>query len=89
MKRVHCLYRVSTLGQVDKATDDIPMQKLECHRFAASQGWLITKEFSEKGVSGFKVSSEDRDAIQELKVAAVNKEFDILLVFMFDRLGIL
>lgn len=87
MKRVHCLYRVSTLGQVDKATDDIPMQKLECTRFAESQGWLITKEFSEKGVSGFKVSSEDRDAIQELKVAAVNGEFDILLVFMFDRLG--
>lgn len=87
MKRVHCLYRVSTLGQVDKATDDIPMQKLECTRFASSQGWEITREFSEKGVSGFKVSSEDRDAIQELKVAAVNGEFDILLVFMFDRLG--
>lgn len=87
MKRVHCLYRVSTLGQVDKATDDIPMQKLECTRFAANQGWTITREFSEKGVSGFKVSSEDRDAIQELKVAAVNGEFDILLVFMFDRLG--
>ena len=41
----------------------------------------------EKGISGFKVSADDRDAIQELKAAAERKEFDILLVFMFDRLG--
>ena len=41
----------------------------------------------EKGISGFKVSAEKRDAIQELKEAALNKEFDVLLVFMFDRLG--
>lgn len=85
MKRVYCLYRVSTKGQVDK--DDIPMQRLKCNEFAKAQGWSIIKEFSEKGVSGFKVSSEDRDAIQDIKAAALNKEFDVLLVFMFDRLG--
>ena len=33
------------------------------------------------------VSAEDRDKIQELKVAAERHEFDVLLVFMFDRLG--
>lgn len=85
MKRVYCLYRVSTKGQVDK--DDIPMQRLKCNEFAKAQGWMVVKEFSEKGVSGFKVSSEDRDAIQEIKAAASRKEFDVLLVFMFDRLG--
>lgn len=85
MKRVYFLYRVSTKGQVDK--DDIPMQRLKCNEFAKAQGWSIVKEFSEKGISGFKVSSEDRDAIQEIKTAASNKEFDVLLVFMFDRLG--
>ena len=51
-KRVYTLYRVSTIGQVEK--DDIPMQKEACHEFAARQGWEIVKEFSEKGVSGFK-----------------------------------
>lgn len=86
MKRVYCLYRVSTKGQVDK--DDIPMQKTACHEFAERQNeWVITKEFFEKGISGYKVSAEDRDAIQDIKSAAENKEFDILLVFMFDRLG--
>ena len=85
MKRVYCLYIVSTKGQVDK--DDIPMQRIKCNEFAKAQGWSIIKEFSEKGISGFKVSSEDRDAVQDIKAAALKKEFDILLVFMFDRLG--
>ena len=85
MKRVYCLYRVSTKGQVDK--DDIPMQKTSCREFAERNGWTILKEFQEKGISGFKVSARERDAIQDLKTAAENKEFDVLLVFMFDRIG--
>ena len=83
----YCLYRVSTVGQVDKVKDDIPMQKQVCHEFAERQGWIIGKEFYEKGVSGFKVSAANRDAIQELRAAAERKEFDIFLVFMFDRIG--
>ena len=84
-KRVCCLYRVSTKGQVEK--DDIPMQKQKCREFAEANGWEIVKEFSEKGVSGFKVSAKDRDAIQDIQKAAAQGQFDILLVFMFDRLG--
>ena len=84
-KKVYCLYRVSTKGQVEK--DDIPMQKQVCHEFADSRGWEIVNELSEKGVSGFKVSAKDRDAIQEIQHDAAAGKFDILLVFMFDRLG--
>ena len=47
MKRVYCLYRVSTKGQVDK--DDIPMQKTSCREFAEHNGWTILKEFQENG----------------------------------------
>ena len=82
-KRVYCLYRVSTKGQVEK--DDIPMQKQYCREFAESQGWTIIKEFAEKGVSGFKVAAADRDAIQEIRQDAEERKFDILLVFMLDR----
>ena len=85
--RVYVLYRVSTKKQVDKQKDDIPMQRIACQEFVKEKGWVITKEFYEKGVSGFKVSAKDRDAIQDLKEAALNKEFDVLLVYMFDRLG--
>ena len=86
MTRVYALYRVSTVGQVDH--DDIPMQRIAYHEFAEQQQeWEITKEFYEKGVSGYKVSSEKRDAILEIKADAMAGKFDVLLVFMFDRLG--
>ena len=78
IKRVNCLYRVSTKGQVDK--DDIPMQRQACREYAEQMGWTITNEYYEKGISGFKVSAEKRDAIQDLKVAAENHEFEVLLV---------
>ncbi|MBQ9514997.1 MAG: recombinase family protein, partial [Ruminococcus sp.] len=86
LKRVYCLYRVSNKNQVDD--DDIPMQKKACHEFASKQNnWLIEKEFYEKGVSGFSVNADDRDEIIKLIEAAARQEFDVLLVFMFDRLG--
>lgn len=84
-KRVYCLYRVSTKGQVEK--DDIPMQRQVCQEYAKERDWTITREFYEKGISGFKVSAKDRDAVQEIQRDAALGKFDILLVFMFDRLG--
>jgi DNA invertase Pin-like site-specific DNA recombinase len=84
-KRVFCLYRVSTMGQVDK--NDIPMQREECQKFCAEQGWEIVDSRSEKGVSGYKKSAEQRDAILDIREAATKGSFDILLVFMSDRLG--
>ena len=84
-KRAALAYRVSTKGQVDH--DDIPMQKIACRKFAQQQGWRVVQEKAEKGVSGSKFSASKRDVIQELRTAASNKEFDILLVYMFDRLG--
>lgn len=85
-KRVITLYRVSTIGQVDK--NDIPMQKQCCREFISCHSdWILVDEIYEKGVSGFKKSAKDRDAIQEIQKYAIEKKFDILLVFMFDRLG--
>ena len=63
------------------------MQRIECRKFAEQQGWNIIKELCEKGVSGFKISADDRDAIQELREDAMNQRFDVLLVFMFASLG--
>lgn len=83
--RAGLTYRVSTKGQVDH--DDIPMQKIECRKFCAQHGWRVVIEKAEKGVSGSKVSASKRDAIQELKTEAEKHSFDILLVFLFDRLG--
>ena len=89
-ERVYCLYRVSTTKQVDhdeKDHADIPMQRKACREFAAKMGWDIVGEEQETGVSGYKVSADDRDKLQLIKKKAEQGKFDILLVFMFDRLG--
>ena len=89
-ERVQCLYRVSTTKQVDHDADnhaDIPMQRKACREFAAKMGWTIVSEEQETGVSGYKVSADDRDKLQLVKKRAEQGKFDILLGFMFDRLG--
>lgn len=86
MKRVACLYRVSTKRQLDD--NEIPMQKNACHAFVAQHpDWQIVTEKTERGVSGFKVAPVERDAIMDLRQEAGEGSFDILLVFMLDRLG--
>ena len=85
-ERVYCLYRVSTNKQVDHDENnqaDIPMQRKACHDFAAKMGWVIVGEEQETGVSGYKVSADDRDKLQLIKKYAEQGKFDILLVFMF------
>ena len=89
-KITYNLYRVSTKKQLYLGADnkaDIPMQRQACREFAEHMGWVVGKEFEEKGISGSKVSADKRDAIQDLKDAALKGEFQILLVFMFDRIG--
>ena len=85
MKQVYCLYRVSTVQQLRE--DDIPMQRQACREFAATHQWGIIKELYEKGISGFKTPIQDRKVLQQIKKDAELRKFDILLVFMFDRLG--
>lgn len=88
--RVLCLYRVSTDKQLYHNANneaDIPMQRVRCREFCEQQGWTIVCELQEEGVSGHKVRAENRDKIQLIKEYAVQGKFDILLVFMFDRIG--
>lgn len=87
MKRVWCLYRVSTKKQVS-TDDDIPMQEKACHDYVKGKGdWEITNELFEKGVSGWSKKTDERDELIAIKQGAINREFDVLLVFMIDRLG--
>ena len=84
--KIACLYRVSTKKQVEE--NDIPMQKNACTAFIDSMtGWVLAKEYYEKGVSGYHKSAEQRDILQQARADAESGLFDVLLVFMFDRLG--
>ena len=89
-ERALCLYRVSTDKQLYHAEGneaDIPMQRVRCRSFAEEMGCVIVCELQEEGVSGHKVRAENRDKIQLIKEYAKQKKFDILIVFMFDRIG--
>lgn len=86
-KRVACLYRVSSKQQMDKE-GDLSMQKTECRNFInKQQNWILVEEYYEKGVSGFKKSKNQRDVLLQVIQDAKEKKFDVLLVYMFDRLG--
>ncbi len=86
MKRVRCLYRVSSKQQLHD--DDIPMQRAECKKFIEKfQDWSLEYEYVEKAISGFKMHIKDRDVLMEIMQDAQNKEFDILVVYMSDRIG--
>lgn len=85
MDQVYCLYRVSTNQQLYE--EDIPMQRQACREFAAARNWTIIREFYEKGISGFKIPTKNREVLQQIKKDAILGKFDILLVYMFDRIG--
>ena len=63
------------------------MQRRACHRFCEEKGWSIVHEEQEEGISGHKVRAENRDKFQIIKEHAKQGKFNILLVFMFDRIG--
>lgn len=90
-KRVGCLYRVSTTMQATRKNieeADIPTQRTACMKFIGQHPeWEYTKEYVEIGVSGFKNTIEERDKLLEAKDDIANGMIDVLLVFMFDRLG--
>ena len=86
--RAVALYRASSKGQTDKENNnDIPTQKKIVQDYIYQKGWNLVREFTEGGISGFKVSEKNRDALQTIKTMAMNNEFDILVIYMSDRLG--
>lgn len=93
MTRVMCLYRVSTRTQVDyvvakgRVEEDIPVQRIACHKFCEEKEWTIVKEFQEAAISAYFTPTFGREAIRDILRAAQNHEFDVLLVFTLDRLS--
>ena len=85
--RVVLLYRASSKQQTSTDTNDIPLQRNILKPWAEQKGYTFVREFVEAAVSGFKVSASKRDAIIEIKAMAERGEFDILGIYMSDRLG--
>jgi|GEM_PF-549715 len=87
------LYRNSTKQQAEKKVDlrgnielDIPNQRAIVRPWAERQGRVID-EVIEGGVSGYKKLSSDRDKIDKIKEMADKRQFDVLGIYMSERLG--
>lgn len=86
-KRVGCLYRVSTKKQVN-VEEDIPMQRNACMEYIRKKAdWELAREYLEPGVSGYHKGLNDRKVLQEVIKDVGEHRIDVLLVFMFDRIG--
>lgn len=86
--RVRMLLRVSSNQQLDEGGDLITQRKIVEEYIANHPDWILDdKEYFEGGVSGYKNSVADRDALQEAYRDAENQEYDILVLYKDDRLG--
>ena len=85
-KKIRTLLRVSSRQQL--RDNDIPIQRAEAEQFISQHpDWQFDKEYLEKGISAYHNGVEDREILQEILQDARNKEFDILLAYMSDRIG--
>ena len=86
MKRVNCLYRVSSKQQLHE--DDIPVQRAEVEQFINQHpDWEFDKEYIEKAISAYKNNVDDREVLRKIMEDAKHHEFDVLLAYFSDRIG--
>lgn len=88
VKQARMLLRVSSEQQLE-ADGDLKVQRQIVSDYIQQHAdWKFDgKEYFEGGVSGYKNSVEERDALQEAYKDAQNKEYDILVVYKDDRIG--
>ena len=79
-KRAVILYRMSTDRQ------DLETQKRMNRNFCRDNGFEIVDEFYEDGVSGYKNPLANRPDLLNILDKAERREFDILVVYIFDRI---
>lgn len=86
MKRVWAYYRVSTKSQV--LHHDTTLQQKACLNYISNfHDWKLKREIEELAVSGYSKKLEERKGINRILLGAKQKEFEVLLVFMLDRIG--
>lgn len=83
-KRAAYYCRVSTDDQVLNYGLDV--QASDCERYAAARGYEIVDRFVDEGFSGAD-DIDDRPELQRALIAVAAREFDVLMVPMYDRLA--
>ncbi len=85
--RALLLLRVSTAKQVNGNDDcPLPIQQEKCVALCEQNGWNIIDIINESK-SGYKNAIYEREAIEQVERHVIEKDFDILVVFKYDRIG--
>jgi DNA invertase Pin-like site-specific DNA recombinase len=79
--------RAITLLRCSSDKQDLLVQQQVCRKFCKDKDYDLIDEIEEEDISGYKLSFEQRIGLLEVLQRAENKEFEILVVYMFDRLG--
>lgn len=88
LPRARILLRVSSDRQLESDGDlDIQRQLIKEYVEKHPEWTLDEKEYFEGGISGYKNSVADRDALQDALHDAEKGDYDILVVYKDDRLG--
>ena len=87
-KRVRMLLRVSSDQQLE-SDGDLKIQRQIILEYVKSYSdWILDeKEYFEGSNSGYKNAVADREILQEAYKDALNREYDILVVYKDDRIG--
>lgn len=87
---VRMLLRVSSNRQLDAGGDLTVQRNIVAAYIAKHREWTLDTqkpEYYEGGISGYKNSVENRQALQDILADAGNGEFQILVCYKDDRLG--
>lgn len=76
MQKAVCYTRVSTGDQHPE------VQENELRRYVKSRGWKLYRVYEDRGVSG---ATEKRPALNRMMADAHRRQFDVLVVWKFDR----
>ncbi len=76
--------KIAIYSRVSTDKQDCENQLVQLREFAAKQGWHITREYLDEGISGTKA---DRAGLQRMFADAERRRFDLVLFWALDRLS--
>ena len=78
--------RVGLYLRVSSDNQTVENQRRELHAVAERQGWHVTAEFADEGISGAK-GRDKRPGFDRLHRAVARREIDMVAAWSVDRLG--
>lgn len=78
--------KVAIYVRVSTKKQSVDLQLTDLHAVALRSGWEIMAIYQDEGFSGAK-SKVDRPALNQMMMAAVRKEFDMVAIWSIDRLA--